>query len=198
MEGAGLQDKNAQDLEQQSDQLLAEHMRTNSNGQSISGIYTEEDLYRKIQRENTVPIDPDTIDEALVVNRPQKQITLARLMIMAGCTRRQRQIIRTCVSLLAAGQYTQQLAADRIGIRQPALSRILDRTFWRIDNILSIIDQPEEDEELDGERLFRLELAQKRRQIYRRRITPFKRRRGKSRILSITKISLPEKTERKM
>lgn len=180
------------ELEQQSDELLAKHMTGRS-----TGFYTEEELYRRMRRENTVPIDPDNIDEALVVNRPRKQITLARLMIMARCTRRQREIIRTCESLLAAGKYTQQLAARQIGIRQPALSRLLDRAFMRIDDMLSVIDQPDEDE-IDAERLFRIELAHKRRLIYRRRITPFKRRRHKSKIISITKQPLPENIERKM
>ncbi|MEN6521904.1 MAG: hypothetical protein ABFD46_12240 [Armatimonadota bacterium] len=150
-----------------------------------------------MRRENTVSIDPDTIDAAFVVNGPRMQITLARLMIMARCTRRQREIIRTCESLLAAGKYTQQLAARQIGIRQPALSRLLDRAFMRIDDILSVIDQPDEDE-IDAEHMYKIELAYKRRLIYRRRITPFKRRRPKSRILSITRTHLPENIERKM
>ena len=155
----------------------------------MKGIYTDEQLADLSARDKLVHIA--LIDEAIQSGQNitvDRKVTLPQIAREAHLTRRQKEALHLMY------KYKKQiLVAEKLGITQPEVSRLLARAFHKINIMQSLrVDDPANSEhghELDkyctiydpspqGWRWFIWELKHKQRLIYRKRVTRKKIRRS--------------------
>jgi hypothetical protein len=155
----------------------------------MKGIYTDEQLADLSARDKLVHIA--LIDDAIQTGQDitvDRKVTLPQIAREAHLTRRQKEALHLMY------KYKKQiLVAEKLGVTQPEVSRLLARAFHKINIMQSMrVDDPansEYEHELDkyctiynpspqGWRWFICELKYKQRLIYRKRVTRKKIRRS--------------------
>lgn len=130
-----------------------------------TGIYTESDLigdhYRHV---SDVPLDE--LDEALSLEKSHPTSS-SRPPLLSVLTPKQKKAAK-----LLHEHGNQEAVARKMGILQPAVSKILERAEQRIVDFLAVMDDEREEVSCIGEWLWRAEQATKKRQIYRHTTHP--------------------------
>jgi predicted DNA-binding protein (UPF0251 family) len=149
-----------EELERAADDLL----RKNKSLGVAHGIYRECDLRRRTAREISLGADVEFIDPAILIGVRKPRVSLGELIELAHLTIRQRRAVRLMQRL---GR--QNLVAASMGINRPAVSKLLARSFMKIQQAM---DAVEEHQPADWAwRLWHEEIAYKMRLIYRKRVT---------------------------
>jgi DNA-directed RNA polymerase specialized sigma24 family protein len=147
-------------LERAADDLLRKHKSLGV----AHGIYRECDLRRRTAREIALGADVEFVDSSVLVSDNRPRVSLGELVELAHLTAQQRRAVRLMQRL---GK--QHLVAACMGINRPAVSKLLARSFVKIQQAMDV-----EEERLPADwarRLWHEELAYKVRLIYRKRIT---------------------------